>query len=112
MLTSPLVRPHFAAANDGTSASNADVPATMPAPVAAVRPRNCLRSVLRSSCFAIINGPPFENWWKLTCQTLYAERGRSDHGKILGPAASSEARRLDLDRSLNRRHTCVVRRSR
>src|SRR5690349_4820517 len=43
--TSPLVTPPFAAlANDGISASSADAPTRAPAPVAAVRVRNCLRS--------------------------------------------------------------------
>jgi hypothetical protein len=41
LITPPL----FAAANEGISAPSADPAASIPAPVAALRVRNCLRSV-------------------------------------------------------------------
>src|SRR5262245_34674031 len=59
---SPLVIPPFAAlANDGIRASSADAPTRAPAPVAAVRVRNCLRSdrpVVPSCSFSMLRDPP------------------------------------------------------
>src|SRR5690349_19872790 len=67
MARSPLVTPpDLAAANDGTKASSAVAPATSPAPVAAARPRNCLRSVPGSACSTDILLSPF---WRLRSAT-------------------------------------------
>jgi hypothetical protein len=76
--TSPLVGPplSLAAANDGTSAPNAEPPASAPAPAAAVRPRNCLRSVPSSSCLMDMNNSPSDKPW-LT--GLYAQHAEVDH---------------------------------